>query len=168
MKRIILSAVVVAAAVLGYRYFFPGDEAKIRGVLERIAAAVSAGAEEEGEMSRLARAASVRNELDPEISVDAGPPFRRMQGRDAIIGTIARLRGSVRDLVVSFEDVDVTIDPDGTSAQVYLTAEARYRDGSGARGLEARELEVAMRKLEGDWVVSKVTLVRTLEPLSPQ
>lgn len=168
MSRIILSVVVVVAVVLGYRYLFPGDEAQIRGVLERIAEAVSAGAEDESEMSRLARAASMRNELDPEISVDAGPPFRRMQGRDAIIGTIARLRGSVRNLVVRFADVAVAIEPDGTSAQVYLTAEARYSDGRGAPGLEARELEVAMRKHEGAWVVSKVTLVRTLEPLSPQ
>jgi hypothetical protein len=167
-SRSVLLIAVLGAGWFAYRYFFPDDEAQIRRVLERIADAVGAGAEEEGEVSRLARAASVRNQLDPQISVDAGPPFSRMSGRDAIIGTIARLHGSVRDLDVEFRDVQITVDAGSSSARVHLTAEARFRERSGTGGLEARELEVTMRKLEGDWVVSHVALVQTLEPLTPR
>lgn len=61
-----------------------------------------------------------------------------------------------------------TIDPDRMTAQVCLTAQARYGDGTGARELEARELDITLRKQEGDRVVSSVTLVRTLEPLTPR
>jgi hypothetical protein len=168
LRRSVLIVAAAAAVWFGYRWLFPDDEAQIRGVLERIAGAVSSGAAEEGDVSRLARAAGVRNYLDPHITVDAGPPFNRMSGRDAIIGTLARLNRTAGDLEVGFDDVQITVDAERDTAKVYLTAEARYRDGGGARGLEARELDVTFRRLEGDWVVSNVALIRTLDPLTPR
>lgn len=167
-QRLLLVVVGLAVLWFGYRRLFPDDEARIRAVLEQIADAVGSGAGDESDVSRLARAGSMRNHLEPQITVDAGPPFSRMIGRDTIVGTVARLRGSVDDLEVEFDDVQVAIGPDHTTARVYLTAEARYRDGSGARGLEARELDLTFRKLEDKWVVASIALVRTLEPLTPQ
>jgi hypothetical protein len=167
-QRVVLIGVAVAALWFGYPWLFPNDDAQIRSVLERIAEAVGSGAEQQGDVSRLARAAAVRNQLDPQITVDAGPPFSRMSGRDAIIGTIARMNGTVSDLEVVFADVQITVDPTRSSAKVYLTAQAQYRDGGGARGLEARELDLTFRRLDGDWVVSDVARVRTLEPITPR
>jgi hypothetical protein len=166
--RVVLIVVAVAAVWVSFEWLFPDDEARIRAVLERIADAVGGGAEQESEVARLARAASVRNQLDPQIAVDAGPPFSRISGRDAIIGTIARLDGTVDDLEVHFDDVAITVDPGGDSAKVHLTAEARYRDSAGARGFEARELDLTFRRLDGDWVLSDVAQVRTLEPITPR
>ena len=166
--RPLVVLIAIAAALVGaYRYFFPTDEAQIRAVLERIAEAVSSGPAGDGEVSRLARAASVRRQLDPQISLDAGPPLNRMSGREAIIGSVARLNSTLSDLDVQFDDVAITVGADRTTAHVHLTAEARYRDGSG-RAFDARELDVTMRKVDGDWVVASVALVRTLEPLAPQ
>jgi hypothetical protein len=48
-----------------------------------------------------------------------------------------------------------------------LPGERLDRGAQGDRGLEARELDVTFRKLEGDWVVSTVSLVRTLAPITP-
>jgi hypothetical protein len=106
--------------------------------------------------------------LHPDIVVDAGPTFRRLNGRDAIIGALARLNTTIADLEVRFADVQITVTGDGSSAQVYLTAEARYRDHAGSRGLDARELDISMRRVDGSWLVAGVALVRTLEPLTPK
>jgi hypothetical protein len=168
VQRLIAIALAVAALWFGWRWLFPNDEAKIRAVLERIADAVGSGAAEEGEVARIARAASIRNQLDPQISVDAGPPFSQMRGRDTLIGAVARLNSTVRDLEVQFDDVQVSVAPDRATARVYMTAEAHFRDGAGGPGIEARELDVVFRRLEGDWVVSEVALVRTLEPVTPR
>lgn len=167
MRRIIIVVIIAAAGWFGWRWLFPDDEAQIRALLERIEESVGSGAATEGEVARIARAAGIRSALDPQITVDAGPPFSKITGRDALIGTVARMNSTVRDLDVQFVDVQITLEPDGTTARAYMTAEARYQGAQGERGLEARELDVTFRKLEGDWVVSTVALVRTLAPVIP-
>jgi ketosteroid isomerase-like protein len=168
VKRVVLTVVLLLLVWFAYRHLFPNDEAQIRAVLDAVADALGDGAAEGSDVRRLARAASIRSLLDADITVEAGPPFIRLQGRDTIIGTVARLNGSVEDLEVGFDDVQVTVAPDGATAHVYLTAEAQFRDGSGARGLEARELDITFRKQDGDWLVADVALVQTLEPLTPR
>lgn len=165
VQRGIGAVVVLLAVWFGWHYFFPNDEARIRDVLERIAGAASSGGAEEGEVARIARAASIRSELDPQVTVDAGPPFSQLAGRDALVGTVARLKSSVRDLEVQLDDVQVTVAADRLTARVTLTAKAHFRDERGGRALEARELDVLFRRLEGDWVVSEVAFVRALEPV---
>lgn len=163
-------AIVVVLLVLwfGWRYVFPDDETEIRGALERIADAVTSGAAEEGEVARIARAASIRNELDPQITVDAGPPFSKITGREALVGAVARLNSTVRDLDVQLNDVQVALAPDRQTARVSLTAEAHFRDDGGGQAFEARELDVMFRRRDGDWVVAEVALVRALQPVSPR
>jgi hypothetical protein len=164
IRLVVLLAVVAAAGWYGWRWMFPDDEAAIRAVLGRIAEGVSAGAAGNGNMERLARVASLRHELAPDITVDAGPPFQRLTGREAIIGTAASLSGSTRDLQVRFEDVEITVEPSRQRAEVTLTVEARTRDAADG-GLDSRELEVIFRRVEGRWVVANVALIRALEPM---
>lgn len=167
MQRIIVIVVLLAAAWFGWRYFFPTDEARIRRGLERIADAVGMDGGE-GEVARIARAASMRNELDPDIVVEAGPPFSRMTGRDIVVAAVARLNSSVPDLDVQVRDVQVAVAPDRTTASGSVTVEARFRDERGERVTDARELDLTFRRRDGDWVVSTVTLVRALTPVTPQ
>jgi hypothetical protein len=166
LPQMLMTAVACAALWFGYRWLFPNDEAQIRALLDRIAAAVGSGAAGEGEVGKIARAASVRRELDPEITVDAGPGFSSIKGRDTLIGTIARFNSTAQNLEVRFVDVGVVVSPDRTTARASMTAEARFT-GQDGRGLEARELDVGFRRLDGDWVVSSVALVRTLTPITP-
>jgi ketosteroid isomerase-like protein len=165
VQRALATLVVLLALWFGWRYFFPDDEAQIRGVLDRVADAVTS---DEGEVARIARAASMRNELDPQVAVDAGPPFSTIAGREALVAAVARLNSTVRDLDVQLEDVQVTVAPDRATARVSLTAEAHFRDEGGGPALEARELDVMFRRRDGDWVVSEVALVRALDPVSPR
>ena len=167
MQRLIVLIAVVATAWFGWRYLFPSDEAQIRSALERIADAVGSDGER-GAVAHIARAASMRNELDPEIVVEAGPPFSRMTGRDAVVGAVARLNATLPDLEVDLSDVQVTVAPDRTTARGSLTVDAQFRDERGERVRDARELELTFRRLDGDWVVTQVTLVRALTPVTPR
>jgi len=168
IRRAVIIVVAIAALWFGWRWLFPSDEAQIHRALNRIARAASSGAVGEGEVARMARSVSIRSALDPEITVDAGPPFNQTRGRDVLIGAVARLSTTVQDLEVRFADVQISVDAGGTSAQVYTTAEALFRDGQGERGIEARELDLTFRRLQGDWVVSRVVPVPTLRPVVPR
>jgi hypothetical protein len=163
IRNLVIAAAVGAGLWYGWHWLSPSDEAQIVAVLERIAEGVSGGADQ-GDVARLARAASLRNEFAPDVTVDAGPPFARLNGREAIIGAAARTSGSVRNLAITFPDVSVAVAPDRQSATAVVTAEARFDDG-GRRTLDARELELAFTRHEGNWVISAVTLVRPLDRL---
>jgi hypothetical protein len=163
IRRVALVVAALAGLWIGWHWLFPGDEAQIVAVLDRIADGVSSGAEE-GDMGRLARAASLRHEFAPDVTVDAGPPFQRLTGREAIIGAAARTAGVARNLSITFPDVSIAVAADRQSATAVVTAEARF-DDVGGPGLDARELELAFTRHEGHWVISAVTLVAPLQRL---
>jgi hypothetical protein len=165
IRIIAVVAALAGAATYGWQWLFPDDEAQIHALLERIAGGVGAGDRDDGDMSRLARAAALRHDFDPDVTIDAGPPFEKLRGDDAIIGAAATVHGSVRNLVVSFTDVTIHVDPAPGGATANLTAEARFDAAGGGRGVEARELDVAFRRIDGSWVVSAVTFVQTLRRL---
>ena len=163
IRNLIIVVAVAASLWFGWQWLFPSDEARIVSVLERIADGVSSGADE-GNMGRLARAASLRNEFAPDVTVDAGPPFQRIRGRDAIVGVAARTSDTVRNLEITFPDVAITVAPDRQSATAVVTAEARFDEGGGP-GIDARELELEFTRMDDDWVISAVTLVQALQRL---
>jgi hypothetical protein len=160
-----LAIAIAAGAGLwcGWQWLFPSDEAQIVAVLERVADAVSSG-DADGDLGRLARAAALGNEFAPDVTVDAGPPFHRIRGREAIIGAAARTRGNVRRLEIAFPDVTIAVAPDMHTATAVVTAEVRFDAGEG-RGIDARELELEFTRHEGNWVISAITLVQPLQRL---
>jgi hypothetical protein len=162
VRNAVAAGVVLAGAGAWWWWLAPGDEAEIRGVLDRISTAVSASG---NRLERASRAASIRDELDPDIEVNAGAPFRQLRGRDAVIATAARLHASLGDLDVRFRDVEITIEPDAGRARVRLTAEARFGAGRVGREFDARELDFVFLRREGRWRVTHVALVRALRPL---
>ena len=166
-RRLVVIAFALAVLWFGWRWLFPSDEVAIHRVLDRIARAAGSGPAGEGDVARIARSVSIRSALDPEITIDAGPPFHVTSGREVLLGTVARLNTTMEDLEVRFADVQISVDPSRTSAKVYTTAEALFREASGDRGVEARELDLTFRRLEGDWVVSGIAAVRTLRPVVP-
>jgi len=163
IRTLVLAVATAAGLWFGWQWLFPSDEAQIVAVLERIADAVSSRAED-GDLGRLARAASLGNEFAVDVTVDAGPPFQRMRGRDAIIGAAARTGGRVRGFEIAFQDVAVAVAPDRRTATAVVTAQARFDEGEG-RGIDARELELEFTRHQENWVISAVTLVQPLQRL---
>jgi hypothetical protein len=162
-RNFVLAIAAAAGLWFGWQWFYPSDEAQIVALLERVADGVSSAAEQ-GDVGRLARAAALRHEFAADVTVDAGPPFQRITGREAIIAAAARTAGTVRNLSIAFPDVAVAVASDRQSATAVVTAEARFDDGGG-RGLDARELEIAFTRPDDNWVISAVTLVRPLDRL---
>lgn len=163
IRLVVVLAAVGAAGWYGWRWVFPDDTAAIRAVLDRIEDGVGAGRGDGGNVNRLARAASLRNEFAADVTVEAGPPFQRLTGREEIIGAAASVSASTRGLQVRFEDVEVAIEPGRQRAEVTLTAEVRTTGAEG--GFDARELHVVFTRLDGRWVVAHVTLIRALQPM---
>ena len=163
MRILILLLALVAAGFGAWRYVFPSDEARIRAVLHRVAEAATAGAAE-GNVARLTRAAAIREDLAPDVTVDAGAPVPRLNGREAVVGAAARMGGIVRNLEITFPDISVAVASDQQSAVAVVTAEAHF-DGSDGRRFEARELEIDFERVDGNWVISAVTVISPIRRL---
>ncbi|MGE0042551.1 MAG: hypothetical protein AB7H88_19720 [Vicinamibacterales bacterium] len=163
LRAIVVVVALAAAGVAAWRWLAPGDEAQIRGALDRMAASMRAETGE-GELARLARLQALRDELSPDLTVDAGEPFARLAGREEAVATAGRFVASVRDLEIRFVDVSVSVAPGAETATVSLTAEARFTDRSGP-GFDARELEMVFGRRDGRWLLESVALVRVLQPV---
>lgn len=162
---VVAGVLIVIGAWWVWGWLFPSDEALIHRTLDRIAASVG-NEDGDGNLARLGRVATLREEFHPELFVDAGPPFRELRGREAVIGAVARTGTLLQDLEVSFTDVVIAVEPSRQAASVTLVAEARFRAGeAGGPAYEARELDVRFVRHEGRWVVSEVLLVGGLAPL---
>jgi hypothetical protein len=163
IRKALIAVALAAAAWYGWQWLFPGDEARIAAVLERIADAV----QEEGSQPAaiLARAARIARELAPEVTVDAGPPFERVAGREALAAAAARARSRVQNLEIRFPDMDIVVSPGRDTALARVTAEARFVSGGSGQVREARELEIGFVRREGEWLVGSVVLVRAIDRL---
>jgi hypothetical protein len=167
-RRLAYLAIAVALSVVAWRWMFPNDEGQIRAVLTRIADVV-ADAERAQRASQslegLARVAALQNEFAVEARVDAGPPFQRLQGRQSIVAAAARVLAATRDLELRFPEIAIEVSPDRQQATGMVTVEARFDEASGARGFDARELEIGFARLDGRWVIAEVTIVEAIERL---
>lgn len=164
MARAVLVVGLAIGAWFAWAWLFPSDEAQIRGVLERIAEGVSgAGAGEgEGGLDRLARLAALQEEFAPDAAIDAGPPFGRVNGRQAIVAAAARVGGAARRVELTFPDVAITVADDRESAEAVVTAQAEYDANAGGRVVDARELDLRFARVDGRWVINGVVLIDTL------
>ena len=153
----------MAALWLAWQWMFPSDESQIRQLLTRVADGVG-GSGESGNIEVLAQVAALQNDFAVDATVDAGEPFQRLSGRQAIVSAAARIRVGVRNLEVRFPEVSIDVAEDREQATALVTAEARFDDEEG-RSMDARELEMGFSHVDGRWVISSVTLVQPLKRL---
>ena len=148
-----VGALVLAAAVFGWRTVFPSDERQIRRQLTRVAEHVN---EKPQGLSAIAQAADVASAFADDVVIDLGEgtPIR---GRDMVMGIVARLQPRTSRYEVRIRDMDVRVD-DAGSASVDLSATT-----SGDNGMDAREFQLAMVKRDGRWLITRVTPVHVLE-----
>lgn len=164
--RLLTVVVLIPALYFGWLWLFPSDEAQITAVLEDIADGIARNdaGEGGGTLGAVARAAALQEHFALDAVVEAGAPFQRLSGRQAIVAAAARVSVAVPNLEVSFPDVAIAVADDRQTATAVVTAEARFND-AGRRVMDARELEMAFSRLEGRWVISMVTLIQPLERL---
>ena len=162
LPQVVIVVALVALGYFGYRWYAgTGDEGRIRAALEELAAAVSEpGAEG---LAQMTRAAALGGFFAPDVEVDLGPPFAPFRGRDTIMAMAAKAAVPGQGLDVRFVDVEVDVAPGGADAVARMTATVAERGVAADRGIDARELEMAWRKVDGDWVIARVTGIETLQ-----
>jgi hypothetical protein len=111
-----------------------------------------------------ARASQLGAFFTEDVDVDLGQGAAPIRGRDTVIGMAERLQPRTAAFRLRFEDVSVVMAPDGTAADVHLTAEFIRRNiTTGEESLDAREFMLGMRRVGADWQIARVTALQTLK-----
>ncbi len=77
------------------------------------------------------------------------------------MGMAARLQPRTAAFTVGIDDVTVNVGDAGT-ADVDLTATFTRQEGAGETSIDARELNLGMRKIDGEWLIARLTAVEPL------
>ena len=110
-----------------------------------------------------ARALELASYLTDDVELDFGAGSPPIQGRATVIGMAGRLQPRTAAFTLRFQDMNVSLAPDGQTADVHLTAEFIRRSiTTGEESLDAREFTIAMRR-DGEWKIAKVIAVQTLK-----
>jgi hypothetical protein len=167
MKIVVRSVLLMALAALGiwlWTIFFPSPEKIIRRHLEAVAKCVSF-APGEGMLTRLAGAQGLGGYFatNAEIYLEVpGHDHLVISGRNDITQAALATRSAVGSLKVKFLDVTVTVAPDRQSASVDLTVDATVTDQPD---FLVQEIKILLRKISGEWLITRVETVRTLSLL---
>ena len=165
MKIVTRIILVIALAALGYwlwTIFFPNPE---KVVLKRIAslantATISAS---DGAIVRAAKVSSVIGYFATDAEIEFNTPetgSRTVTGRDEIREMAAGGFANVHSLNVKFDDATARVAADKQSADVSCTARVTPGD---SKDFGLQELRFQLKKIDGDWLITKVETVKTLQ-----
>lgn len=137
-----------------------GEEAAIRSRLDALTAEANQPAAEG--LARVAHAASIGGYFTDDATVDLGPGTTPIEGRDMLIGMVARLQPRTAAYQVRIEDADIRVAEDGLTAGVAVTVSVTPRNPTPDEGPDPREFAVTMTKAGGTWRIARVTAVQAL------
>jgi len=165
MKLAVRLGLLAALGGLGFWLWticFPNPEKVVLGRIAKLAAVASVDPGDGG----LTRATKVGNLLayfsaDAVISYDVpGLGAHTLTGRDELREIAAGGFANVKALTVRFQDATAKVGADQRTAVVSCTARVSAGD---AQDFGVQELRIELRKLEGDWRVTRLETVRTLQ-----
>lgn len=133
------------------------DEDHIIHLLEELAQTVSV---EDGDtpMIRQARATRLTSYLTADATIDIGPPFSPVAGRDAVSGVAAAVRVPAGGVTIEFNEVRVPVDTQTRRALVIATVSVMAGAAVGGELLAARELNMVFSEIGGQWLIDDVRL----------
>ncbi|AUX25359.1 hypothetical protein SOCEGT47_059030 [Sorangium cellulosum] len=154
---------VVLAAVAFLRS--PSEEDRIRERLVQLEGAVRI---DEGERNPLVRHGRVRKEFAEIFTGEATARVEelgaRVRGRDELTAAATKAVGLYQSADVSFDDVEIQIDPAGMVAEVIATATVTgARHGQPARRDE-RPVTLRLEKVDDDWKIIAATVEPRRQP----
>ena len=151
MKRtlsLLVALVLVAGTYFSLRPWLSDDERAIRMRLRELAETATL-VQAEQSVARFGLAVSIGRFFTPDVTIDLGAPFQTIHGRDVVAVLVAAAPVPPRGMRVEFVDVQVWIGADRQSAVGYLTATGAVSDPTGENFMDARELEMGFRKMDG-------------------
>ncbi len=164
IARPLFVLVLALAAVFGYRWW-NSPERQINRALDGIAESLSHDRPADG-LAAVAAAAGMQQYFTVDAAVEPGGSFSPLVGRDAILSAVATVHAATPSLQVELVDRQIAVDREQSVATVNCTASAKTRDRAGQESLDARQLVITLRLVEGHWLVARVTAVHVLEPVT--
>jgi hypothetical protein len=165
MKLALRIALLAGIAALGFwlwTVLFPSPEKIVLRKISALAATATINSGD-GAITRATKVSSVIGyfSTDAEINFDvSGVGARSLSGRDEIREAAAAGFASVTSLKVQFQDATAHVGPDRQTAEVSCTAHVTAGDNKDT-GIQ--ELHFQFRKIDGDWLITKVETVKTLQ-----
>ena len=104
-------------------------------------------------------AIDVLSRLAPDVTLDPGGGQPPIVGRPEVVAAAARARAATPRLRVQFFDDRITL-RHAAAATITLTAQVVTIDPSGTELAEAYQVEAALEKQDGMWVVTTARRVR--------
>jgi len=160
--RLALALVLLGLLYWLYTVLFPSPE---KAVLKRIASLAATATIPAG-TNPLLRANKVGTVIayfspDAEITYDlVGVGAHTLSGRDEIREAAAGGFAGATSLSVRFQDLTVRLGPDKLSAEVSCTAKV---SANGDQDTGIQEMRFQLRKLDGDWLITRAETVKTLQ-----
>jgi len=161
VTRAALAIVCVGLGFLAWRIFFPNHEQLIRKRLTELAAACSFPPNELP-LTSLKNCQKAVSFCAPDVEIIVNVPnypMEKISGREDLLQKALASRAFTGGLKVEFFDVVVKVEPDKKSAVATLTGKARL---ASEKDFFLQELKFTFKRIDRDWLVSRVETVRTL------
>ena len=159
--RFVGALALIGLGVWGWFYFFPGPEKVIRSRLQNLARTISF-APKDGAIARAYSAEKAASFFTPdaEVVVDVrGMETLNFSGRDEILQRALAGTRVLHGLKVEFLDVNITLEPDQQKAKANLTGKWTL---AGDQEFNVLEFDFLLKKVDGVWLIYRVTSVKTL------
>ena len=135
---------------------------QIRRRLGALAETASVGGGETN-LVRMAKAARLAGYFTEDITIDPGSPSTVIRGRDALRVMAARTQMSPEGLRIELVDVQIAVPAEGARATASMTVQGSGGDfATGDQMIDAREIEMTLVKLDGEWLIQGVSAVSAI------
>ena len=159
---IVAVVLVVAAAAWFLLASRQTEDARIRQRLNELTELVSAAGPVTGQ-DILIQLGKLRKFFTEDVVVVIGERLPEIRGRDHLVSMAQAALSRETDISVSFEDLDITVNPDERHALAVVTLLVTGASSDEAKSVTARELELDMAKVDGDWLIKTVRPVEVFE-----
>jgi hypothetical protein len=159
--RLAFLAFIVAAGIWLWTILFPSPEKIVRSRLAEIARDASFKSDE-SPLATMAAAEEISAcfSTNAEIAVQIpGSDDHNLTGRGEITQGVVAAHSVVGELKMEFLDVNVAIAPDRNSATADLTIRITSPPDKEST---AEEMKFSFKKIDGDWLITRVETVRVL------
>lgn len=154
-SHLVAVVTLVAGLAWSYRLLFPSDEQNIRDELDDLIESANAAASEDA-AARLANAARLGRHFTPDVIVELGSPYGRLDGRERVVAFAGRGRGTAWRIEI--ERVRVSI-ASADAATVRLTATVTETLPGDQTDVAAREVLLGMRRVNDRWLIAAATVL---------
>jgi hypothetical protein len=159
--RLVFCALLVGVGLWVWHWLFPSPERVIRKRLAQVAATACIPPNE-APLAKLANAHRLASFFSEDVQLLlSGGSYSALSitGKEDLLQAAMGVRSTLSSLKVEFPDIVVSVGPDKASATVELTAKAMV---PSEKDFGVQELKVMVRKVGGDWLITRVETVKTL------